>query len=141
MSWGLAALAVLGSGYVILSIYSMLPVTLLSDKATSVEVIGNIVVLDSSIRCSQTGDCVFVSSVGTIRNNSAEITADDIYLQVRYFDADGNLVDAEGSKEYGLDLLPGQEAAFSIRGRASSPASDYASHKVTVLSAKDARYM
>ena len=84
MSWGLAALAVLGSGYVILSIYSMLPVTLLSDKATSVEVIGNIVVLDSSIRFSQTGDCVFISSVGTIRNNSAEITADDIYLQVRY---------------------------------------------------------
>jgi hypothetical protein len=132
---------VLGSGYVILSLFSTLPVTFLDRKPAPEEVIASIAVLDSSIRFNTQGDCAYISSVGTIRNESTEITADDIYLEVRYFDAEGNLIDAEGSRQYGLKLLPGREAAFSIRGRASSPASEYASHEVSVLSAKDARYM
>jgi len=107
-----------------------------SDPAT---VLSEIVVVDSSFRFNTEKDCTYVSAVGTIRNDSEEIAADDVYIEVQYFDGEGTLIDTEGAEQYGLTLLPGSEAAFRLQARTSSPVSEYATHKVFVRSVRDAR--
>lgn len=133
----LAALACLA--YVLVGIMLDIP-SPFPRKIPPAEVTKQLTVVDSSIRFTAQGDCVFVSTVGTLRNESTDVAAEDIYVEVRYFDGDGELIDAEGAKQYGLVLLPGAEAAFSVRGCASSEQSEYASHRGTVVSAEQARF-
>jgi len=135
----LAILAMLGAGYVVVSIMLDVP-SPFQPKASPSEVLKQLTVVHSSVRFSEQGECAFVSTVGTLRNESTGIAAKDVYLEVRYFDADGVLIDAEGAEQYGLVLLPGAEAAFSVRGRASSDRTDYASHQVGLVSAEQARF-
>lgn len=136
---GLVILALVGFAYVLVGIMLDVP-SPFHRKASPAEVVEQLMVADSSVRFTEQGECAFVSTVGTLRNESADVAAEDIYVEVRYFDADGALIDAEGAEQYGLVLLPGSEAAFSVRGRASSEQSDYASHRVTVMSAEQARF-
>jgi hypothetical protein len=136
---GLVVLALVGFAYVLVSIMLDLP-SPFHRKLAPAQVVEQLVVVDSTVRFTQQGECAFVSTVGTLRNESTDIAADDVYVEVRYFDAEGALIDAEGAEQYGLVVLPGAEAAFSVRGRASSGESDYASHRVTVVSAEEARF-
>jgi hypothetical protein len=133
----LAALACLA--YVFVGIMLDIP-SPFPRKVAPTEVTKQLTVVDSSIRFVAQGDCVFVSTVGTLRNESTDVAVEDIYVQVRYLDGDGELIDAQGAKQYGLVLLPGAEVAFSVRGRASSEQSEYASHRATVVSAEQARF-
>ena len=135
----LLILAVFGAGYVVVGIMLDVP-SPFQRKASPSEVLEQLAVVDSWIRFAEQGECGFVSTVGTLQNESTDIAAEDIYVEVRYFDADGALIDAEGAEQYGLVLLPGAEAAFSVRGRASSERADYASHQATVVSAEQARF-
>jgi hypothetical protein len=128
----------LGVGYIVVSIILDVP-SPFQPKASPAEVIEQLAVVDSSVRFTDQGECGFVSTVGTLRNESTNVAVEDIYVEVRYFDVDGTLIDAEGAEQYGLVLLPGAEAAFSVRGRASSERLDYASHQVRVVSAEQAR--
>jgi len=136
---GLVILALVGFAYVLVGIMLDVP-SPFHRKASPAEVVEQLMVVDSSVRFTEQGECASVSTVGTLRNESADVAAEDIYVEVRYFDADGALIDAEGAEQYGLVLLPVSEAAFSVRGRASSEQSDYASHRATVVSAEQARF-
>jgi hypothetical protein len=135
----LAILGLAGAGYVLVSIMLDVP-SAFQPNASPTAVLEQLTVIDSSVRFTEQGECGFVSTVGTLRNESTDIAAEDIYVEVRYFDADGALIDAEGAEQYGLVLLPGAEAAFSVRGRGSSERSDYASHQVRLVSAEQARF-
>jgi len=115
------------------------PLSLFGGGADPAAVLSKIVVVDSSFRFNTQGDHTYVSAVGTIRNNSEEIAADDVYIEVQYFDGEGTLIDTEGAEQYGLTLLPGAEVAFRLQAHASSPVSEYATHKVFVRSAREAR--
>ena len=79
-----------------------------------------------------------VSVVGKLRNNS-DIPWKDIYLEAQYFDSGGTMIDANGAEQYGLSILPHEEVAFRVRGPADRSETEYASHKVFVRSARDAR--
>jgi hypothetical protein len=136
---GLVILALVGFAYVVVGIMLDVP-SPFHRKVAPAQVVEQLIVVDSAVRFTEQGECAFVSSIGTLRNESADVAAEDIYVEVRYFDADGALIDAEGAEQYGLVLLPDSEAAFSVRGRASSERSDYASHRVTVVSAEQARF-
>ena len=115
------------------------PLSLFGGGADPATLLSEIVVVDSSFRLNTQGDYTYVSAVGTIRNDSEDITADDVYIEVQYFDGEGTLIDTEGGEQYGLTLLPGSEVAFRLQARASSPESEYATHKVFVRSVRDAR--
>jgi hypothetical protein len=99
-----------------------------------------IVVIDSSMhyqpsdeKCGPT-----ISVVGKIKNNS-DVPWKDIYLEAQYFDSSGKMIDANGAEQYGLTLPPHEEVAFRLRGAADRAERDYASHRVFVHSARDAR--
>ena len=99
-----------------------------------------ILVRESSMHYSAADDKCgpTISVVGTIRNNSA-ITWKDVYLEARYFDAGGKMIDTNGAQQYGLVIPPHGDVAFRIRGPADRAEQDYASHTVFVRSARDAR--
>jgi len=99
-----------------------------------------IVVVESSMhyladdqKCGPT-----VSVVGMLRNES-DVEWKDIYLEAQYFDSGGTMIDAEGAEQYGLIVPAHEEVAFRVRGAAARAPKDYASHKVFVRSARDAR--
>ena len=77
-----------------------------------------------------------ISVIGTIRNNS-NVPWKDLYIEVRYSDSTGNMVDAESAEQYSLLIPPGGEVAFRVRGPAIRPERDYVNHKVAIVSAKD----
>src|SRR5688572_14854556 len=79
-----------------------------------------------------------ISVVGTIRNHG-DIPVKDIFVQVRYLDASGALIDAEGADQYGLVIPPGSEVAFRVRSQPARARDAYATHRVTIVTAKDAR--
>ena len=115
------------------------PLSLLGGGADPSALLSEIVVVDSSFRFNMQGDYTYVSAVGTIRNDSEDIAADDVYIEVQYFDEEGTLIDSEGAEQYGLTLLPGSEASFRFQARTTSSVSEYATHKVFVRSAREAR--
>jgi hypothetical protein len=78
-----------------------------------------------------------ISVIGTIRNNS-DVPWEDVYLEVRYFDSAGSMVDTESVEHYSLLIPPRGEVAFRVRGPAIRPEQDYVSHKVAIVGAKDA---
>jgi hypothetical protein len=125
--------------FVILAYVMVRPLSLFGGGADPAALLSEIVVADSSFRFNTQGDYTYVSAVGTIRNDSEDIAADDVYIEVQYFDGEGTLIDTEGGEQYGLTLLPGSEAAFRLQARTSSPVSAYATHKVFVRSVRDAR--
>jgi hypothetical protein len=79
-----------------------------------------------------------VAVVGKIRNDS-DIGWKDFYLEARYFNADGTMIDANNDEMYSLFIPPHAEAAFRVRGMAVKPQQDYATHKVLIRSAHSAR--
>ncbi len=88
---------------------------------------------DAGAKCGPT-----ISVVGTLRNDG-DIPLKDVFIEVRYFDPAGALIDAEGQERYSEVVPPGSEVAFRVSSQAVRAGTEYASHRVTIISAKDAR--
>lgn len=97
-----------------------------------------IVVSESRLHVSRSGPRTYVSTVGKIRNDS-EFAWKDLYLEARYFNDSGELIDADGSEQSGLELLPGAEFAFRLRAVADKPESEYARHELAITAARHSR--
>ena len=99
-----------------------------------------IAVVESSMHYSAADDkCgATVSALGKIRNNS-DVSWKDIYLEAQYFDFSGTMIDTNGAQQYGLVIPAHEEVAFRIRGSADRAEQEYASLRVFVRSARDAR--
>jgi hypothetical protein len=96
-------------------------------------------VLDSQIRIPEDGTSFHdVVTVGRLRNNSP-VKWTDVVIEVQYFDRDGKLVGTKTERDLNLVLLPGTEHAFQVSSRAEGPTSTYASQKIFVRDARDAR--
>lgn len=94
-------------------------------------------VLDSSMHYSTESACPNLSTIGRIQNDG-DVTWENPVLEVRYFDKAGNLIDTQASREY--IVIPSHgEAAFVLRSKAVRAEGDYATHKVEVKAARDAR--
>lgn len=96
-----------------------------------------VVVQDSKIHYSKEGSEGFVSTIGTIKNNSDKKWK-NIRLEAQYFNQSGALIDTRSELDYSLILLPNTEHAFRVRGTADKPETEYASHKVFIRGASDA---
>jgi hypothetical protein len=76
--------------------------------------------------------------VGTIRNDS-DLGWRDVYLEARFFNAAGAMIDTLNDKSYDVFVPAHAEAAFRVHGLAARPEGEYASHKVFVRSARSDR--
>jgi hypothetical protein len=97
-------------------------------------------VVESSVHYAANADKYgsTVSVIGKIKNDS-DVAWKDLYIEAQYFDANGVMVDTQGSEQYGLVVPAHGEVAFRVRGSADRAENEYASHKVYVRSARDAR--
>jgi hypothetical protein len=87
---------------------------------------------------SQKGKTVAV--VGMLQNNSDQAWK-DAQVEVRFFDPQGKLIDTETGKDYVYrnTIPPHGEKAFKVYKVVNYPTEKYASYKVFVRFAEDAR--
>ena len=81
----------------------------------------------------------YVFTVGEIQNTSSDATLDDLIVEVRFFDADGVLIDVIVESLYQIRVLPGEKAAFKLQSLAATKESDYSSHEVRLVAAYEDR--
>jgi hypothetical protein len=98
----------------------------------------SISVVESTLHYSEQKDYPYISCIGTLRNHT-EVAWEDLHFEARFFNSAGQLIDTLSDHDYSLVLRPHSEAAFRVRGRADKSADQYATHKVEVTWAKDAR--
>jgi len=79
-----------------------------------------------------------VSVIGMMQN-SADFPLDDLQLEAQFFDQDGELLDVGTHSRYSETLPANGEAAFKVYVYAARPEEDYASFKISVRFAEDAR--
>jgi hypothetical protein len=75
-----------------------------------------------------------ITTIGSIMNAS-DTGAQEITVEVKYFDASHNLVDTVTQALYDVVILPHREVAFRVRGAADKPRESYASATVGVTAA------
>jgi hypothetical protein len=97
-----------------------------------------IVAIDSEVSHQMRSSNLWVTVVG-VATNQSDISWKKVGVEAQFFDKSGKLIDAIAADgEYrGFTILPHGEAAFKIEGKATQPASAYASHMVIVRTAKD----
>jgi hypothetical protein len=84
----------------------------------------------------QCGPAVIV--VGKVKNSSP-VDWKDVRFQVEFLNSTGQLFDTGQQEGYTYRLPSGQECPFKVSFRRQFPEKEYASHKVTVVSAVDSR--
>ena len=76
--------------------------------------------------------------IGKVKNLSP-VEWKDVRFQVDFFDPKGQLFDTGQQEGYTWRLLAGQETAFKVSFHRQFPKEKYASYKVRLISAVDAR--
>ncbi len=94
-------------------------------------------VLQSSVSFGETQAGPTVVVTGYLQNTSP-LNWKDVALAVEYYHADGQLIDSGQSAQYSYQLPVGNKVAFKLSLLREFPETDYASHTVHVISAKDA---
>jgi hypothetical protein len=99
-----------------------------------------ITVINSEVSHQVRSSNTWVTVVGMATNQS-ETSWKNVGVEAQFFDKEGKMIDAiTADGDYrGFTILPHGEAAFKIEGKATTPESQYVSHKVFVRTAKDTR--
>ena len=87
---------------------------------------------------SQSGETNFISTVGYIQNGS-DYAWKSLQLEAQYFDANDKLIDAKTETLTYQEIPAGITTAFRIRTIAAKDRASYASQKIQIRTAKDAR--
>lgn len=99
---------------------------------------GSLVIVESTMHYGEGPECATISTVGKLRNDG-EVPWKDLYLEVRYYDAEGKLIDAITDHDYGSFVAAHGEAAFRLSDKADKPKETYVRHEVIIQSASDGR--
>ena len=75
-----------------------------------------------------------VAVMGLIANNS-DTTWGSVKFEVRFFDADGNMIDAFNSMEYELAIQANTESSFRLIELAAKDIESYATHQIRITDA------
>lgn len=89
-----------------------------------------------TVKTWESGSYVF--TIGEIQNNS-DATLDDIIVEARFFDADGELIDVTVERLYSVRVPPAESVAFRLQSLALADQEDYVSHQVRIVSASESR--
>ena len=99
---------------------------------------GQIAVTESRITFGESDGVPTVTVIGMVRNSSP-VTWKEVAFDVDFFDEQGVLIDTGQELDYSYRLPAGGEAGFKVTFRRERPETDYSSHTVRVIWAKDQR--
>ncbi len=117
---------------IVLPVLTFFPCTAPAQSAYSGEIVND----RFSIKAWDSGDYVF--TIGEIQNNSAA-TLEDIVVEARFFDGDGELIDVTVERLYSIRVPPAETVAFRLQSLALAGQADYVSHQVRLISASESR--
>jgi len=104
----------------------------LKDPSASVRVLQPIIKV-------QRHDAGLVVTVLGELENTTEATVDDLVVEARIADANGQVADVLTQSLYGIVVPPGQRVAFRLQAPAASPEASYSSVKARVTSGEGHR--
>src|SRR5687768_18087532 len=99
---------------------------------------GQVKVTDSKIVFGDRKEGPVVAVLGTMKNDS-EIPWNEVRFQVDFKDAEGKVIDTAQKHEYSFYIPAKESLAVKLSFRREFPETNYATHSVRVVSAKDAR--
>ncbi len=99
---------------------------------------GQIAVSESTLMFGERGGGPSVAVVGRMKNSSL-VDWKEVYFQVDFINPQGELFDAGQEYDYSYCLPAGKETSFKISFPREFPESEYSSHTIRVIWAKDAR--
>lgn len=88
-----------------------------------------LVISESEMRYSSSASGNSISVVGKLRN-AGNTSLENPHFEVRFFNADGKLIDSLASAPYDLIIPAKSEVSFRARGAADRPAREYAKHEI-----------
>ena len=92
-------------------------------------------VSDAILSYSQEDGRNIITTIGTIKNLSSA-RADELVVEIKYFDRNKTLVDSVTQPLFGIVVPPGQDVSFRIRDSADKPKAAYATNIARVVSAE-----
>ena len=98
----------------------------------------DLTVLSTSFTVSDEDQRRMVTTLGRLKNASSDCL-EEIFLEVKFLDATGGVIDTVTQPAYGLVVPAKGEASFRVRDTASQPKSAYVSQSVRVLAAEARR--
>jgi len=101
------------------------------------EFLGSLRVIESRLNWVERDKETSIYITGILTNQSP-IAWKGIEFECRFYDSKGVMVDASSAVAY-LTIQPNDECAFRARVTPSHPAKDYASHKLLVSTARNAK--
>lgn len=108
------------------------------DEASFEQYRDGVVLLDTKTHYrKEEGRCPLITTLGHIENRT-DIPWDDLEIEVRYFDATGDLVDT-GSETLYITVPADDNATFKVSSCASREEAAYATHTARIRMASDAR--
>lgn len=99
---------------------------------------GEITIQQSELKFGELESGPTVVVLGTVRN-SGEFSWKEVYYDVQLFDGDNNLIDATQKGKYSFVIPANGSSSFKVSFPREFPEEHYVSHKVRVVSARDAR--
>jgi ATP-dependent Zn protease len=115
--------------------YSILFLSIASACSESDELdTDQLIVSQVSFNFSQNDGYNFITTLGTIKNLS-NAKAEDLVVEVKYFNADKKLIDIVTQSLYGIEIPKGQEVSIRVRDVADRLKKDYLSNSVRIISA------
>jgi len=79
-----------------------------------------------------------ISTIGIISNNTP-YSWESLKIEIRFYNKEGALIDSMSQYDMGSAIMPNGEYSFRVLEEASAPKEAYASHKVFINGAHEAR--
>ena len=99
---------------------------------------GQIAITDSQLALGDTKSGATIAVLGTIKNTSP-VPWKEIQFHVDFFDAQGRRTDVGERGDYSFRLAANGTSSFKVSFRREFPETNYVTHAVRVVAAKDAR--
>lgn len=94
----------------------------------------SIVVAESKLHYDSSESGSFIAVLGKIKNES-DISWENIYFEVQFYDSENNLIDTISDNDFSLVVLPDSESTFKVRDRTNKSREEYDSYKIIIKKA------
>ncbi len=100
--------------------------------------LGQIEISESEMKFGENSCGPSIVILGKVMNRS-KFSWKDVRFELKFFDKDGKLIDADQEEDYSLILTPEEESLFKVSLKIDFPVEQYVSYEIRILSAKDER--
>lgn len=106
-----------------------------SNEDNTEQLLSKLTISNSSLSFSQSDGRSIITTIGTIKNLSPSC-AEELVIEVKYFDKQGHQIDVVTQPLYGIVVPPSQEVSFRVRDEADKSKEFYTTSTARIVSAE-----